>query len=244
MDGLLALLSLDKDWTPRAEGASLYIRPTMIAIDPYLGVAASKKYLYYIILSPSGEYYPGGFAAVSIYVEDQLVRAVRGGVGFAKTGGNYAASILAGKNANERGCAQALWLDGVEQRYVEEVGSMNMMFVYEDKRIVTPSLNGSILPGITRDSVLKLAENMGFAQEERRLAIDEVLADAKSGKLTEAFGTGTAAVVSPVNRICYKNEMVQIGSGGIGEITRRLYDALTGIQSGKTVDPMGWTMRI
>lgn len=244
MEGLIRLLSLDRDWTPHAEGTSLYIRPTMIAIDPFLGVAASKTYLFYIILSPSGAYYADGLAPVGIYVEDQLVRAVRGGVGFAKTGGNYAASILAGVKAKENGYAQVLWLDGVEQRYIEEVGAMNMMFVYEGKKIVTPELNGSILPGITRDSVMQLAKRMGLEVEERRMAIDEVFADAKAGKLTEAFGTGTAAVVSPVNKICYRGEDVGIGDGNIGKVTMELYNTLTGIQLGTMEDTMGWIVKI
>ena len=244
MESLLALLSVDKEWTPHREGASLYIRPTMIATDPFLGVSAAENYLYYVLLSPSGAYYASGLAPVAIYVEDQLVRAVRGGVGVAKTGGNYAASILAGAKAKHEGFAQVLWLDGVEQRYIEEVGSMNMMFAYENKKIVTPALNGSILPGITRDSVLKLAAHLGYEVEERRLAIDEVMADAKSGKLTEAFGTGTAAVVSPVNQIAYRSEKVAVGDGGIGKITQKLYDTLTGIQTGKLPDPFGWITHI
>ena len=244
MEGLNALLSLDKEWTPKAEGTSLYIRPTMIATDPFLGVAASKKYLFYIILSPSGAYYAGGLAPVGIYVEDQLVRAVRGGVGFAKTGGNYAASILAGVKAKEKGYAQVLWLDGVEQRYIEEVGAMNMMFVCEGNKIVTPALNGSILPGITRDSVMKLAADMGYIVEEKRMAIDEVIADMKAGKILEAFGTGTAAVVSPVNKICYQGEEVAVGKGGIGEVTLKLYNTLTGIQFGKIPDTMGWITKL
>ena len=207
-------------------------------------MSAAKSYLYYVILSPVGAYYASGLAPVGIYVEDQLVRAVRGGVGFAKTGGNYGASILAGSRAKHEGYAQVLWLDGVEQRYIEEVGSMNMMFVYEDKRIVTPMLNGSILPGITRDSVLKLAKSLGYETEEKRMPIDEVIADAKAGKLTEAFGTGTAAVVSPVNKICFKGDVVNIGDGGIGKITQKLYDTLTGIQWGTVEDAMHWTTQI
>ncbi len=244
MEGLLALLAVDKDWTPQAEGTSLYIRPTMIATDPFLGVAASNRYLFYIILSPSGAYYASGLAPVGIYVESQLVRAVRGGVGFAKTGGNYAASILAGVKAKEKGYAQVLWLDGVEQRYIEEVGAMNMMFVYEGKKVVTPELNGSILPGITRDSVMTLAKEMGFAVEERRLSIDEVVQDAKSGKLLEAFGTGTAAVVSPVNKICHRDEEVLLGNGGIGDVTLKLYNRLVDIQLGKVQGPQGWIVKV
>jgi branched-chain amino acid aminotransferase len=244
MESLRALLALDKEWTPRQAGTSLYIRPTMIATEPFLGVSAAQNYLYYVILSPSGAYYAGGLAPVAIFVEDQLVRAVRGGVGFAKTGGNYAASILASARAKHEGYAQVMWLDGVEQRYVEEVGSMNMMFVYEGKKIVTPALNGSILQGITRDSVMKLAAHLGYEVEERRLAIDEVLADARGGKLTEAFGTGTAAVVSPVNLIAYKGDKVAIGDGNIGKVTQQLYDMLTGIQTGIVADPFGWITHV
>ncbi|MDD3921504.1 MAG: branched-chain amino acid aminotransferase [Eubacteriales bacterium] len=244
MESLLKLLDVDKEWTPHKEGTSLYIRPTMIATEAALGVSAAKKYLYYVLLSPSGAYYASGLAPVGIYVEDKLVRAVRGGVGFAKTGGNYAASILAGTNAKHQGYAQVLWLDGVEQRYIEEVGSMNMMFVYENKRIVTPALNGSILPGITRDSVLKLAAHMGYETEEKRLSIDDIMSDAKSGKLTEAFGTGTAAVVSPVNKIAYMNDVVEIGDGDIGKITQKLYNTLTGIQYGKLNDIYNWVTKL
>ncbi len=244
MESLLKLLEVDREWTPHQTGTSLYIRPTMIATEAGLGVSAAKKYLYYVLLSPSGAYYATGLAPVGIYVEDQLVRAVRGGVGCAKTGGNYAASILAGSKAKKKGYAQVLWLDGVEQRYIEEVGAMNMMFVYEDKKIVTPALNGSILPGITRDSIIKLAAELGYEVEEKRLAIDDIMADAKSGKLTEAFGTGTAAVVSPVNKIAYCDDTVSIGDGGIGKITQKLYDTLTGIQYGKVADPFHWITKL
>ncbi|MEG0741283.1 MAG: branched-chain amino acid aminotransferase [Clostridia bacterium] len=244
LDSLMALLSADKEWTPHEEGAALYIRPTMIATDVYLGVNASKTYLYYVLLSPSGAYYASGLAPVGIYVEDELVRAVRGGIGFAKTGGNYAASILASVNAKHSGYAQVLWLDGVHQRYIEEVGAMNMMFVYGGKKIVTPALNGSILPGITRDSVLKLGKKLGYEVEEVRMDIQDVMADMKAGKITEAFGTGTAAVVSPVNKISFKGEEICIGDGGIGVITQKLYDTLTGIQFGRIDDPMGWVVKV
>ncbi len=229
---------------PHQEGTALYIRPTMIATDSHLGVSASATYLYYVILSPSGAYYAAGLAPVGIYVEDSFVRAVRGGIGFAKTGGNYAASILAAVNAKHTGYAQVLWLDGVHQRYIEEVGAMNMMFVYEDKRIVTPALNGSILPGITRESVLELGKHLGYETEEARMDINDVVADIKAGKVTEAFGTGTAAVVSPVNKISFKGEEIGIGDGGIGRITQQLYDTLTGIQYGRLADPMGWVVKV
>ena len=242
MEGLLALLSWDKDWTPHSEGTSLYIRPTMIATDPFLGWRSSK-YLFYIILSPSGRYYAEGLARwVSMW---RIIWCGRsGGVGFAKTGGNYAASILAGAKAKTKGYAQVLWLDGVHQRYIEEVGAMNMMFVYGGKEIVTPALNGSILPGITRDSVLKLAQAMGLGVTERQMAIDEVIADIKGGRITEAFGTGTAAVVSPVNKICYLDEEVRLGSDQVGDITMGLYERLTDIQLGRAQDPMGWTLKL
>ncbi len=244
LETLNALLKVEKDWVPHQEGTSLYIRPTMIATDSHLGVSASATYLYYVILSPSGAYYAAGLAPVGIYVEDSFVRAVRGGIGFAKTGGNYAASILAAVNAKHTGYAQVLWLDGVHQRYIEEVGAMNMMFVYEDKRIVTPALNGSILPGITRESVLELGKHLGYETEEARMDINDVVADIKAGKVTEAFGTGTAAVVSPVNKISFKGEEIGIGDGGIGRITQQLYDTLTGIQYGRLADPMGWVVKV
>ena len=243
LKGLIELLKIEKDWVPHAEGTSLYIRPTIISMDPFLGVSAGKYYKFYIILSPSGAYYASGLAPVGIYVEDKYVRAVRGGLGFAKTAANYAASIKAGEIAKKRGYAPVLWLDGVEQKYVEEVGSMNMFFII-DGVIVTPALNGSILAGITRDSILKLAADMGYKVEERRLSIDEVFEAARNGKLDEAFGSGTAAVVSPVNELCREDEVVRIGDGNIGPITQKLYDTLTGIQFGKGEDKFGWVTRI
>ena len=241
LEGLLQLIRIEADWVPHRDGTSLYIRPTMISTDVGLGVHASKTYRFYIILSPVGAYYKEGLKPVSIYVEDEYVRAVRGGVGFTKCAGNYAASILAGDIAEKKGFSQVLWLDGVEQRYVEEVGSMNMMFAYGD-RIVTPRLNGSILPGITRDSVLKLAVKLGYKAEEARLDVHEIFADAKAGRLTEAFGTGTAAVISPVGVLAMKDEKVTLGDGGIGPIAQRLYDTLTGIQYGRLPDEFGWIL--
>ncbi len=243
IEGLTQLLQLEKDWVPHSKGTSLYVRPTLIATEPALGVHASKSYLFFIILSPVGAYYQGGLAPIGIYVEDEYVRAVRGGVGHAKAAGNYAASILAASKAEEKGYVQVLWLDGVERRYIEEVGAMNMMFVYGDK-IVTPALSGSILPGITRDSVLKLGAHLGYKVEECKLAIDEVFEDIKAGKLTEAFGTGTAAVISPVGELCYKCEKAKVGGGGIGTVTQRLYDTLTGIQLGREEDPFGWVVKL
>ena len=243
MAGLEKLLEVEKDWVPHTQGATLYIRPTIIAMDPMLGVHAAHTYKFYIILSPSGAYYAGGLAPVDIYVEDKYVRAVRGGIGFAKTGGNYAASIRAGEIAEEKGYTQVLWLDGVEQKYVEEVGAMNMMFVIDGK-IVTPMLNGSILPGITRDSILKLAKHLGYETEERRIAIQEVFDAAHAGRLNEAFGTGTAAVVSPVGALCWNGEKLIINNGEIGPIAQKLYDTLTGIQMGRIEGPKGWVHTI
>ena len=243
MKGLTQLLQVEKDWVPHSMGTSLYVRPTLIATDPVLGVHASKTYMFFIILSPVGAYYPGGLSPIGIWVEDEYVRAVRGGVGHAKTAGNYAASILAANKAEEKGYVQVLWLDGIERRYIEEVGAMNMMFVYDNK-IVTPSLSGSILPGITRDSVLKLAAHLGYTVEEGRLAIDEVFEDIKAGRLTEAFGTGTAAVISPVGELCFKGEKQKVGDGGIGRVTQQLYDMLTGIQLGREIDPFGWVIKL
>lgn len=241
LEGLRQLILLDQDWVPHRDGTSLYIRPTMISMDVGLGVHASKTYRFFIILSPVGAYYKEGLKPVSIYVEDEYVRAVRGGVGFTKCAGNYAASILAGDVAEKKGFSQVLWLDGVEQRYVEEVGSMNMMFAYGQK-IVTPRLNGSILPGITRDSVLTLARQLGYEAEEGRLDVHEIFADAKAGRLTEAFGTGTAAVISPVGTLALKDEKVVLGDGGIGPIAQKLYDTLTGIQYGRLPDQNNWIL--
>ena len=241
--GLKKLVEIDADWVPHQDGTSLYIRPTMISLDAQLGVHAAKKYLFFIICSPVGAYYKEGLKPVGIYVEDEYVRAVRGGTGFTKCAGNYAASILAGEEAAKKGYAQVLWLDGVERKYVEEVGSMNMMFAYGNK-IVTPALNGSILPGITRDSILTLARQLGYEVSEERLAIADIFADAKSGKLTEAFGTGTAAVISPVGTLAMKDEKLTVGDGSIGKVSQKLYDTLTGIQYGRLPDENGWVMKL
>ena len=241
--GLKKLVELDADWVPHQDGTSLYIRPTMIATDLMLGVHAAARYLFFIICSPVGSYYKDGLKPVGIYVEDEYVRAVRGGTGFTKCAGNYAASILAGDVAEQKGYSQVLWLDGVEQKYVEEVGSMNMMFAYGN-HIVTPALNGSILPGITRDSILTLARQLGYEVSEERLAIADIFADIKSGKLTEAFGTGTAAVISPVGELCMKGEKLVIGGGQIGPVAQKLYDTLTGIQYGKLPDENHWVTKL
>jgi branched-chain amino acid aminotransferase len=210
-----------------------------VATDPFLGVRASFTYRFFIILCPVGAYYPEGFNPVKIWVTKEHVRAVRGGVGEAKTPGNYAASLLAGEKAHAEGYTQVLWLDGVEQKFIEEVGAMNIFFVVDDE-IITPELNGSILPGITRDSVIKLAKHWGMKVLERKISIDEVMAANISGKLTEIFGSGTAAVISPVGELKYGDNLISVGDGGVGPVAQRFFDAIQGIQYGSIEDPMGW----
>ena len=243
LDNLKQLIALEKDWVPATEGTSLYIRPTVIAMDPFLGVRASHTYRYFIILSPVGAYYPEGFNPIKIFVTKDYVRAVRGGVGEAKTLGNYAASLLAGDVAHEEGYTQVMWLDGVEHKYVEEVGSMNIFFVIGDE-IVTPSLSGSILPGITRDSVLKLARSWHMSVSERKISIDEIMSAHDNGQLREIFGSGTAAVISPVGEIRYGDKDIVVSDGQVGPIAQRLYKALTDIQYGNAEDPMGWVVPV
>ncbi|KPA14203.1 Branched-chain-amino-acid aminotransferase [Candidatus Magnetomorum sp. HK-1] len=243
LEALQELISMEKLWVPGASGTSLYIRPTIIATDPFLGVRASKTYRFFIILSPVGAYYPEGFNPVKIWVTKNHVRAVRGGIGEAKTPGNYAASLYAGEQAHKEGYTQVLWLDGVEQRYVEEVGSMNIFFAIEDK-LITPELNGSILPGITRDSVIALAKHWGISITERKISIEEVIEAQKQNKKMEIFGTGTAAVVSPVGLIRYQDHEYIINDGKVGALTQKLYDALTGIQYGHETDPLNWILPV
>ena len=237
------LVKVDKDWIPTDEGTSLYIRPFVIATDDFLGVAPSKTYMFIVILSPSGAYYESGLAPVGIWIEDEFVRAVKGGMGFAKTGGNYAASLIAQVKAHDGGYSQVLWLDGVERKYIEEVGAMNIFFKIDGK-IVTPMLNGSILPGITRNSVIQVCKSWGYDVEERRISVDELVAAAKNGTLEEVFGTGTAAVISPVGKLRYVDDVMEIGEGKIGELTQKLYDTITGIQWGKAEDPFGWRVAL
>ncbi|MDR0897093.1 MAG: branched-chain amino acid aminotransferase [Oscillospiraceae bacterium] len=243
LEGLYALLRVEKDWVPHSDGASLYIRPTIIATDVGLGVHASHHYRFFIILSPSGAYYAEGLAPVRIYVEDEMVRATRGGIGFTKAAANYAASLMAGEAAQQKGYAQVLWLDGVERAYIEEVGAMNIMFVLDGK-IVTPMLTGSILSGITRRSILALAADLGYEVEERRILMQEIFDAAAEGRLNEAFGTGTAAVVSPVGALCWRGQEITVGDGGIGPVAQKLYDTLTGIQRGNVTDAHGWVVQV
>jgi branched-chain amino acid aminotransferase len=243
VEALKELVKLEKDWIPEAPGTSLYIRPFIIATDPYLGVRTSNTYKFIIILSPSGAYYPGGINPVKIYVENDYVRAVKGGTGFAKTPGNYAASLKAQNEAHDKGYVQVLWLDGVERKYVEEVGSMNVFFKVNGE-VVTPSLEGSILPGITRDSVIQLLKSWGLKVTERRIAIQELFGAHSSNHLEEAFGTGTAAVISPVGELNWNGSKIEINNGKIGELSQKLYDTITGIQNGTIEDKMGWTVEV
>lgn len=241
VNALSELVNIDKDWIPKAKGTSLYIRPFIIGCDPFLGVHPAAEYMFIIILSPVGAYYSSGLNPVKILVEDKYVRAVRGGMGFAKTGGNYAASLKAQDDA--KGFSQVLWLDGVDRKYIEEVGAMNVFFVIGDE-IITPELQGSILPGITRKSSIELLKLWGLNVVERRLSIDEVIEASKSGQLKEMFGTGTAAVISPVGELNYKGETIIIGDNKIGELSQRLYDAMTSIQLGTAEDPLSWRKQI
>jgi len=237
--GIKQLVALEQEWIPTADSTSLYIRPTMIAVEPVLGVKPADHYYFYVILSPVGAYYAAGFNPINILVEDHFVRAVVGGTGEAKTGGNYASSLMAAQEAKKKGYDQVLWLDGRERRYIEEVGAMNMFFAYGNK-IVTAPLTGSILSGVTRDSVIKLAPTLGYQVEERQIDVNELMSDIRAGKVTEAFGSGTAAVITPVGKLCYKDECLQLTGGKVGEITQKLYDTLTGIQTGKLNDQFGW----
>ncbi len=237
------LVKLDQDWVPHQEGTSLYIRPFVFATDAHLGVHASQSDPFCIILSPSGSYYPNGIDPVDIYVESHDVRAVRGGTGYTKCGGNYAASVRAGAEAEKAGYAQVLWLDGVERKYIEEVGAMNVMFKVDGK-VITPALTGSILPGITRMSCLELLRSWNIPVEERLITAQELFDAADSGKLEEAWGTGTAAVISPIGKMRWEARNAVVNDGKIGEISQKLYDTLTGIQWGKVPDSFGWVTGI
>ncbi len=241
---IVKLVEMEHEWVPGAPGESLYIRPAMIATEPALGVHASKSYLHFIIISPVGAYFKGGFSPVSVYISDEYRRAVKGGTGAAKTGGNYAASLYVSEAVKAQGYAQVLWLDAIEGRFIEEVGAMNICFVYKGKQIVTPRLSGSILPGITRKSVLQLAPDLGYEVSEETLDVTEMLADLKAGKITEVFGCGTAAVIAPVGKFGYKEETYLINDNQSGPVSRHLFEQLTGIQNGRLPDPYGWTHTI
>ncbi|MCL2034485.1 MAG: branched-chain amino acid aminotransferase [Oscillospiraceae bacterium] len=240
---LKELIRIEKDWVPAAQGTSLYIRPFIIATEPFLGVKPSGDYMFIVILSPVGSYYPNGIQPVGIYVENEYVRAIRGGVGHAKCAGNYAASMKSQIKAAEKGFAQVLWLDGVERKYIEEVGAMNIFFAFEDE-IVTPELSGSILPGITRASILDLLKSWGMPVSERRISIDEIIEAYDGGKLKEVFGTGTAAVISPVGELTHGDKKMVINNGEIGKLSKKLYDEITGIQKLEREDKFGWITRV
>ncbi len=243
LEGLVELVKLEEEWIPTLPGTSLYVRPFMFGTEPFLGVHPSKRFLLTIILSPVGSYYANGLQPTKLIVEDELTRASKGGTGEAKCMGNYACSLLAGERAKEKGYDQVLWLDGAEKKYVEEVGAMNMAFVI-DGTVVTPMLDGSILRGITRDSALNILRKYGYNVEERHVTIQEVVDAYKNGKLNEAFGTGTAAVISPVGTIAYKDLVMTINNGEMGKITAWLYDKLTGIQTERYDDEFGWVYHI
>ena len=243
MDGMKKLILLDREWIPKSEGTSLYIRPTMLATEPHLGVRPANNYLFFIIIGPVGAYYKEGLNPIKIYVEDKYVRASIGGTGEIKAAGNYAASLLAAEEAKEKGFTQVLWLDAAERKYIEEVGTMNMFFVIDDE-VITAPLNGSILPGITRKSVIHMVKDWGMRMSERSLAIDEVIGASKDGRLKEAFGTGTAAVISPVGQITFKGEDHIIAGGEMGELSQELYNEIVDIQYAKKEDRYRWIERI
>jgi branched-chain amino acid aminotransferase len=241
LTSLITLVGIDRDWVPSTVGTSLYVRPTIIASEAFLGVRPAKSYIYYVILSPVGAYYPEGMNPVKILVVDRYVRAVEGGVGAAKTGVNYAASLYAAEEAKHEGFTQVLWLDGVHRKYIDEVGTMNIMLRIGDE-VITPPLGGTILAGVTRDSALTLMREWGLTVSERQVSIDEAVAAADRGTLREVWGTGTAAVISPVGELSYKGRRIVINGGRIGELTQRLYDAIVGIQYATVPDTRGWTV--
>lgn len=243
LKGLIELLKVDKDWIPTAEGTSLYIRPFIIGTEPFLGIAPSKTYQFIIILSPVGAFYEEGINPVKILVENEYVRAVAGGTGTAKTAGNYAASLKAGEIAAEKGYSQVLWLDGVEKKYIEEVGSMNVFFKINGE-VVTPKLNGSILEGITRKSIIEMLKSWDVPVVERKVSMQEIKDAHAAGTLEEAFGTGTAAVISPIGEFNWQDESFVVNNGETGELSKKLYDTLTGIQTGTVEDPFGWAIEI
>ncbi len=243
LEAIKKLVWVDQDWVPSEEGTSLYIRPYVFATDAHVGVHAAKHLIFAIILSPVGAYYPQGIAPVKIFVEQKYVRAVIGGTGFTKAGANYAISLKGQEEAEEQGYIQTLWLDGVERKYIEEVGSMNVL-VKIDNEIITPALVGSILGGITRMSIIELLRHKGYKVTERRLSIDELVDAYKNGKLEEAWGTGTAAVISPIGELKYGDLVMPVNNEKIGEVSQMLYDTLTGIQWGRIPDEFGWTVKI
>ena len=243
VEAIRALVKTDADWVPKAEGTSLYIRPFIIATEAFMGLRPAKKYIFCIILSPVGSYYKEGLKPTRIFVEDEYVRSAPGGTGFAKTGGNYAASLLSLEKARRQGCAQVLWLDGAERKYVEEIGTSNAFFV-KDGTVFTPPLTGTILPGITRGSVIELLKSWGIDTVESKFTIEEIFEAHRQGRLSEVFATGTAAVISPVGEILWKGDSIAINSKETGPVALKLYEAITGIQSGKAEDLFSWTLSV
>lgn len=243
MEGMRKLILLDRDWVPRSSGTSLYIRPAMLATEPHLGVRPANAYLFFIIIGPVGAYYKEGLNPIKIYVEDKYIRAAVGGIGSIKAAGNYAASLLAAEEAKKKGFTQVLWLDAAKRRYVEEVGTMNMFFVINGE-VITAPLGGSILPGVTRDSVIRIVKDWGMKMTEKSLDIDELITAAGSGQLKEAFGTGTAAVISPVGQITYRGKDYVVAGGKMGDLSQRLYNEIVAIQYGEKDDPYGWREKI
>ena len=243
MEGMKNLIKLDKDWIPHSEGASLYIRPTMIATEAALGVHAANEYLFFIIIGPVGAYYAEGFAPTKIFVTKEYVRSAPGGTGACKAGGNYAASLYASKIAAEMGYTQVLWLDAKQLKYVEEVGTSNIFFKINNE-LITPPLAGTILPGVTRDTVIKMARSWGIQVTERALALEEIISAQENGTLLESFASGTAAVVSPVGQIFYEGKEYVINQGKIGDLTQKLYNEILQIQYGEKEDPFGWRVTL
>ena len=243
VEAIKAVVRVDADWVPEKEGTSLYIRPFIIASEPFLGVRAAKEYLFMVILSPVGAYYKGGLTPTKIFVEDEYVRASMGGTGYSKIGGNYVAGLKSQEKAHDKGYSQVLWLDGVERKYVEEIGTSNAFFMIGDE-VITAPLEGTILPGITRDSVIQLLKDWGIKVSERRITIEDIYKADEEGKLKEVFASGTAAVISPVGELCWKENKIVINGGEIGNLSQKLYDVLSGIQLGKEEDKFGWTVEV
>ncbi|MGD0274600.1 MAG: branched-chain amino acid aminotransferase, partial [Syntrophales bacterium] len=241
--GIRKLVLLEQDWIPRGRGTSLYIRPTMIATEAVLGVQASSEYLFFVVVGPVGAYYPEGFSPTKIYVMEDFARTVPGGTGYCKAAGNYAASLAASQFAHSLGYTQVLWLDAIHRKYAEEVGTSNIFFQI-DGTLITPPLGGTILPGVTRDSVLRLARHWGMPVEERLISMDEILAAQASGRLHDVFASGTAAVVSPIGMFYYRGDEYLINGGKVGELTERLYNEILKIQYGEADDPFGWRIEI
>lgn len=243
LQAIIDLIELEHEWVPDSPG-SLYIRPVMLGTDTAVGVHACRTYMHYVIVGPVGSYFGAGFKPIPVYITNRYVRAVAGGTGEAKTGGNYAASLFVSEQAKAKGYSQVLWLDGVHRRYVEEVGAMNICFVYDGDHIVTPALSGSILPGVTRKSVLTLGKDLGYRVSEERIDVYEALADIESGRITEVFGCGTAAVIAPVGKFGLEDKEFIINDFQTGPVARKLYQELTDIQFGRIEDRFGWTLRI